>query len=341
MIFRLSIVAAALLPLASCTPPAPGAGSLLSGAAPTSGQNTAPATFGGLPSGWFARQIAFIANASLRPSSQAVAQPLLQSGDAAPFINAGKTIEDTQRALECLTAAVYYEARSESVEGQRAVAQVVLNRVRNPAFPDSICGVVYQGSERSTGCQFTFTCDGSMNAVRNEEAWERSKLVARAALAGDVVPEVGLATNYHADYVTPWWSSGLDRIAQLGTHIFYKWKGALGNALSFTQQYSGVEPEPAPGNGNGLVGNPGLMRVAVGNGMTVSIHRGSAMDFSSSHDSNAPAGVRIHRGTMSASADEPAGEMASKTEAGARSEMASKVRIHRGAAIAEAEVDPI
>src|SRR4051812_8565510 len=103
MIFRLSIIAAALLPIASCTPPAPGAGSLRSGVAPASGQNAAPTSFGGLPAGWFARQAALVTSATLTPA-QAFAQPLLQSG-AAPFVNSGKTLEDSQRALECLTAA--------------------------------------------------------------------------------------------------------------------------------------------------------------------------------------------------------------------------------------------
>ncbi|MFN5901342.1 MAG: cell wall hydrolase, partial [Novosphingobium sp.] len=69
---------------------------------------------------------------------------------------------DRSRALQCLAAAVYYEARSESDVGQRAVAQVVLNRVAHPSYPNTVCGVVYQGSERTTGCQFSFTCDGSL-----------------------------------------------------------------------------------------------------------------------------------------------------------------------------------
>jgi hypothetical protein len=334
MIFRLSIVAAALLPIASCTPGTPGAGSLLSSVAPVASENAAPTSFGGLPSGWFARQMAFVAKAALTPPAQVVAQPLLQSG-AAPFVNSSRTLEDSKRALECLTAAVYYEARSETVEGQRAVAQVVLNRVRNPAFPNSVCGVVYQGSERSTGCQFTFTCDGSMNAPRNEEAWARSELVARAALAGDVDHEVGLATNYHANWMVPWWASGLERIGQFGTQIFYKWKGALGNALSFTQQYSGVEPEPASPASSGVLGNPGLVRVAVGNGMTVSVHRGAAADFSSSQDSNAPVGVRIHRGAMAAF-EEATHDMPTPTASSA-SEVASKVTIHRGSSLSESD----
>jgi spore germination cell wall hydrolase CwlJ-like protein len=335
MIFRLTMVAAALLPIASCTPPGPSGGSLLSSRVPMRGEDAAPAQFG-LPTGWFARQAALITGAQLTPAGQRLAEPLLQSG-AAPFVNASRTMEDTQRALECLTAAVYYEARSEPVEGQRAVAQVVLNRVRNPAFPNSVCGVVYQGSERSTGCQFTFTCDGSMNAPRNEESWARSEVVARAALAGDVDHEVGLATNYHANWMLPWWASGLERIGQFGSQIFYKWKGALGNALSFTQQYSGVEPEVAAG-GNRPEGNPGLVRVAVGNGLTVAVHRGGAMEFASSQG-NASAGVRVHRGAMEDALTSTSTSSSPSNEDAPR-EMVSKVTIHRGSAVAGSEADP-
>src|SRR3546814_14176438 len=75
--------------------------------------------------------------------------------------------------------------------GQQAVAQVVLNRVRNPAFPNSVCGTVYEGSSRSTGCQFTFTCDGSLTARREPAAWERARQVAQMALAGFVYAPVG------------------------------------------------------------------------------------------------------------------------------------------------------
>ena len=103
-----------------------------------------------------------------------VAQPFSASSDAASF----------DRSLECLTQAIYYEARSQSDDGQRAVAQVVLNRVRHPAFPNSVCGVVYQGSQRSTGCQFTFTCDGSMNGGVRPDAWERARRIAESALRG-------------------------------------------------------------------------------------------------------------------------------------------------------------
>ena len=102
---------------------------------------------------------------------------------APPFLTSS-SVDDASRAAECLTAAVYYEARSQSEDGQRAVAQVVLNRVRDRAFPNSVCGVVYQGAERRTGCQFSFTCDGSMNRPRELGAWDRARAVAAAALGG-------------------------------------------------------------------------------------------------------------------------------------------------------------
>jgi hypothetical protein len=108
------------------------------------------------------------------PSPEAIAPGLA----AAPFVAGERGERDIAASLQCLTAAVYYEARSEGQEGQRAVAQVVLNRVRHPAFPKSVCGVVYQGSQRRTGCQFSFTCDGSLRARREAGAWARARQVA-------------------------------------------------------------------------------------------------------------------------------------------------------------------
>lgn len=150
-----------------------------------------------------------------------------------------------ERAADCLAAAVYYEAATESVQGQRAVAQVVLNRVRHPAFPKSICGVVYQGSERKTGCQFTFTCDGSLARVPVPVLWARARAIATAALEGSVEPAVGTATHYHANWVVPYWASSLTRSADIGVHIFYRWNGFWGTLAAFTGRYAMSEPEPA------------------------------------------------------------------------------------------------
>ena len=148
-------------------------------------------------------------------------------------------------ALECLTSAVYYEAAQESDAGQRAVAQVVLNRVRHPAFPASVCGVVYEGSTRITGCQFTFTCDGSLGRAPASASWARARRVAEAALAGAVYAPVGNATHYHANYVLPYWASSLARVHKEGAHIFYRWNGGWGRPAAFSQGYSAREANPA------------------------------------------------------------------------------------------------
>jgi hypothetical protein len=144
----------------------------------------------------------------------------------------------------CLSQAIYYEAATEGLEGQRAVAQVVLNRARHPAYPNSICGVVYQGSERTTGCQFSFTCDGSLERRPAPAAWRRATEIARNALAGYVSPLVGHATHYHADYVLPYWADSLDKSAKIGRHIFYRLKGNLGATRAFSQSHAGHEPMP-------------------------------------------------------------------------------------------------
>jgi len=138
-------------------------------------------------------------------------------------------------AADCLTAAVYYEAATEAGQGKRAVAQVVLNRVRHPAFPNSVCEVIMQGAGRTTGCQFTFTCDGSLYRRPSRHGWESARQIALAALSGMVEPSVGLATHYHANYVRPYWSSSLDKVAAIGTHIFYRWPGGWGRSQAFNQ----------------------------------------------------------------------------------------------------------
>ena len=161
---------------------------------------------------------------------------------AQPFSVAKADNAARSRALECLTSAVYYEAGQESADGQRAVAQVVLNRVRHPAFPATVCGVVYEGSTRPTGCQFTFTCDGSLFRQPSRDAWDRARTIAAAALNGFVYKPVGTATHYHANYVVPYWASTLTKNAVVGAHIFYRWAGAWGRPAAFAQGYSRSEP---------------------------------------------------------------------------------------------------
>ena len=158
------------------------------------------------------------------------------------FVLSGNDL-DQQRALLCLTQAVYYEAGFEPVEGRRAVAQVVLNRLRHPAFPKSVCGVVYQGAGSGT-CQFTFVCDGALYRRPAADAWIEAEKIARAALSGYVETSVGEATHYHADYVAPRWAPMLAKVAEIGQHIFYRWPGGWGQPAAFTGRYIGEPRDP-------------------------------------------------------------------------------------------------
>ena len=163
---------------------------------------------------------------------------------AAPFVFKGNANARAQ-ALNCLASAAYYEAGNQDADGERAVAQVVLNRVRHPAFPASICGVVYEGSTRTTGCQFTFTCDGSLNRRPDADGWRRAMQIAEEALAGAVYAPVGWATHYHADYVVPYWASSMAKNAVVGAHLFYRWSGGWGQPAVFSKAYGGHEPNAA------------------------------------------------------------------------------------------------
>jgi spore germination cell wall hydrolase CwlJ-like protein len=154
--------------------------------------------------------------------------------------------EDSARALQCLSQAIYYEAAREPVRGQQAVAQVVLNRVRHPAYPKSVCGVVYQGAARPTGCQFTFTCDGSLRWTPQPAIWRQVQDIARRALAGYVDKDVGSATHYHANYVVAYWAPTLVKMTQVGQHIFYRWTGPWGEPPAFTGRYLGHEDDLSP-----------------------------------------------------------------------------------------------
>jgi len=149
---------------------------------------------------------------------------------------------DQSRDLDCLTRAAYYEARGEGVDGMRAVAQVVLNRARHPAFPNTVCAVVYQGSNRSTGCQFSFTCNGAMRGAVNRAAWNRARDVASKALSGQVYAAVGNATHFHTTRVSPGWRNNLIRVGQVGDHLFYRFGGRSGSSDAF--RYT---PRPSTG----------------------------------------------------------------------------------------------
>lgn len=159
-----------------------------------------------------------------------------QSGPLASPFSMGGALE-ASRDLECLTQAVYYEARGEGSDGMRAVAQVVLNRARHRAFPRTVCGVVFQGAGRRTGCQFSFTCDGSMHARVNRAAWNRARDIASKALSGYVYGAVGTATHFHTTAVAPVWRNSLIRVGQVGQHVFYRF-GGRGSGLTATAEPS-------------------------------------------------------------------------------------------------------
>ena len=167
---------------------------------------------------------------------------------AARFNGVWTTAQDQSRALDCLTAAIYYEAATETPQGQRAVAQVVINRLRDPNYPKSICGVVFQGSQRKTGCQFSFTCDGSLARQPSAPLWQRLRAMAWAAMNGQVEPSVGTATHYHTIWVVPYWQSGLQKLGVVGSHIFYTWLGSAARiARTGATQIAGeAVPLPAP-----------------------------------------------------------------------------------------------
>jgi spore germination cell wall hydrolase CwlJ-like protein len=157
-----------------------------------------------------------------------------------PFKLTGAASE-RDKALRCMTQAVYYEAGFEPVAGQRAVAQTVINRMRHPGYPKSICSVVYEGASRGTGCQFSFTCDGALQRPISPAVWSNAEIVAKQALAGYVMNDVGAATHYHASYVYPYWAPTLVKLRTLGTHVFYRWTGPSGAQSAFRGRYSGDE----------------------------------------------------------------------------------------------------
>lgn len=127
---------------------------------------------------------------------------------------------------QCLATGIYFEARGESVKGQAAVAQVILNRVRNPAYPKTICGVVYQNDDWHNACQFSFACDNVKERVNSPEHWRIARQVAMAVTAGKIwLPEVGSATHYHAVYVRPKWAAYMVKVGRIGMHIFYRTYG--------------------------------------------------------------------------------------------------------------------
>jgi hypothetical protein len=140
-----------------------------------------------------------------------------------PAERLGLTGPKRQKAEKCLANAVYFEARSEPVRGQIAVAQVVMNRAFSGYYPNDVCGVVYQNAHRHLACQFTFACDGIPDVVNDEESWERAKRISRETLDGKLwLSDVAKATHYHASYVRPWWARAMKQLSHIGLHHFYR-----------------------------------------------------------------------------------------------------------------------
>ena len=165
--------------------------------------------------------------------------------DPAPPYRFAGGITDRTNARDCLALAAMAEA-GPSDPGQRAVMQVVLNRARHPAFANSVCGVVFEGAERATGCQFTFTCDGSLSRRYAPASWEAARKRADQALSGYVYRPVGNATHYHTDWVFPWWSPKLVKLARVETHLFLRWPGYWGSKAAGNIPYRGGEPDIRP-----------------------------------------------------------------------------------------------
>ena len=208
---------------------------------------------------------------------------------------------ESSRELECLSEAVYYEARGETPSGQAAVAQVVLNRVRHPSFPKSICGVVFQGAYAHTGCQFSFACDGSMRRTREAGAWKRAQRVATRALSGNVMTEVGAATHFHTTGVAPGWGPRLLRVAQVGMHVFYRFGGRSGAPDAFSRT-----PRPSTADELPDVTLASLPAGTTADGKSAPIQLASALVISSPAQPAAAPGMGGPLGAVSEPASAPA-----------------------------------
>ena len=187
---------------------------------------------------------------ALSPIASSAAEPPLRGWlvetsspfSAAPPFYLSALTETRNRALTCLATAIYYESANQPIQGQAAVAQVVLNRMRHPAFPKSVCGVVYEGAKRP-GCQFTFACDGSLARAPAAEGWRGALVVAERALDGYVEASIGASTHYHTTAVHPLWDATMTPTRLIGAHRFYRFPGALGTVGALVGAYAGSEPE--------------------------------------------------------------------------------------------------
>ena len=276
------------------------------------------ARLAGRPEGWAAFDLDKAPSLNLRDPSFADARKInalipaasVANPPAQPFVLQASAADRAQ-AEHCLAQAVYFEAGREPADGQAAVAQTVLNRLRHPDYPKSVCGVVYQGASLRTGCQFSFTCDGSLNQPLVPSVWAEAQGVAKRALNGYVMAAVGEATHYHADYVQPYWSPTLVKITQIGQHIFYRWTGPWGQPSAFTGRYAGHEAHLSAAvltEGDSRVARPG----AAPEGRGVIDH---VRSFTIA-DNSAPGGVRTRVSGVFAVTPSPA-QAPSATQAAA------------------------
>lgn len=238
-----AVLLAAFLMLAAFTPQRPAAPLPGPAMAPPAAQSDRTSGLDGLP----ATSDDTVVLSELAPDDARARNALIElaavgPGKAKPFLFRGSAA-DRVRARDCLALAGMAEAGSGDGD-QRAVMQVILNRVRHPAFAKTVCGVVFEGSQRATGCQFSFTCDGSLARRYADASWEAARRRADEMLGGATYAPVGNATHFHADYVYPWWSPQLDKVAQVGAHIFFRWRGFWGTASALSARYAGSEPDP-------------------------------------------------------------------------------------------------
>ena len=199
------------------------------------------------PPGWKRLDIETVPTLGLSHLSMAEAQRIngvipnsqIANPPMTPFVLRASAAE-RGRAVGCLTAAIYYEGALEPREGQEAIAQVVINRMRHAGFPKSICGVVFQGADQP-GCQFSFACDGSMVRPPAAWAWRNAKDVAEKALSGYVMRAAGAATHYHTDWIMARWTPTLIKVGRFGSQIFFRPTGPEGQPSAFLATYRGDE----------------------------------------------------------------------------------------------------
>jgi len=172
--------------------------------------------------------IAGIAPTSAMPMPVLASEQLAYARATAPVtggFSTGSAMQVSDKELWCLATAIYFEARGESYRGQVAVAQVVLNRVKDYRYPETICGVVFQNQSRRNSCQFSFACDGIPETINDRTSWAQAEDIAKRFTNGELyLTEVANATHYHATYVRPAWAPRMTKLTQIGLHVFYRFR---------------------------------------------------------------------------------------------------------------------